>query len=170
MTVASDNIHNTFGLDEIITGRANLFPQVKIFNAENPNVVQMASYMAFDISGPKISAASTSQPGPPMEHNRQYTFRSGAEIYVSLRGARTIRVFRGDTGGTITTIGPWDDCSHPVSPGASTSQSVSRPLPPRSKPGNLIVVGAEGPFVQIPIVFPGGPFSPAGLNGQFPAA
>ena len=36
--------------------------------------------------------------------------------------------------------------------------------------GNLIVVGAEGPRRQVPIVFPGANLSPAGLNGQFPAA
>ena len=126
VTVTSDNIHNTFGLDEIITGRANLFPQVKIFNAENPTVTLMAAYMAFDISRPQnlrgIDVTSGSTDGIIID---DVLFRSGAEIYVSLRGERTIRAFRGDTGGLSPRSGP-DGCSHPTSPGASTLPSVSR--------------------------------------------
>ena len=52
VTVASDNIDNTVGFAEIITGRAAQLPQVKIFNAQAPTVVQRASYMAFDTRNP----------------------------------------------------------------------------------------------------------------------
>ena len=178
VTVTSDNIHNTFGLDEIITGRANLFPQVKIFNAENPTVTLMAAYMAFDISRPQnlrgIDVTSGSTDGIIID---DVLFRSGAEIYVSLRGERTIRAFRGDTGGIITTIGPGR--LFPPNFARSVNFAVGFPIFFDDDPsvpnevearGNLIVVGAEGPYRQVPIVFPGAGASPAGLNGQFPAA
>lgn len=172
VTVASDNIHNTFGFDEIITGRAQRFPQVKIFNAENPAVVQMASYMAFDISNPVnlrgIDVTAGSTDGIVVNN---IVFRTGAEIYVSLRGARTIRAFRGDTGAIITTIGP--NRLFPATFARSVNFAVGFPIFDPNEieaRGNLIVVGADGPFLQVPIVFPGAPGSAAGLNGQFPAA
>ena len=52
VTVASDNIFNFLEMTgSSPDGRRNL-PQVKIFNAENPTVVQTASYMAFDTRNP----------------------------------------------------------------------------------------------------------------------
>jgi hypothetical protein len=172
VTVASDNIHNVVGFDEIITGRANLFPQVKIFNAELPDVTLMAAYMAFDISSPfnrrGIDVTAGSTDGVIVNN---VLFRFGAEIYVSLRGATTIRAFRGDTGGIITTIGPGR--LFPPNFARSVNFAVGFPVTDPNQLeafGNLIVVGAEGPYRQIPIVFPGANQSPAGLNGQFPAA
>ena len=172
VTVASDNIHNDFSLDEIITGRAQLFPQVKIFDAEQPTVELLSSYMAFDISNPlnlrgiDVTAGSTDG---TIQNN--ILFRQGAEIYVSLRGAGTIRAFRGDTGAIITTIGP--SRLYPRTFARSINFAVGFPIfdPNEIEAfGNLIVVGADGPRRQVPIVFPGANLSPAGLNGQFPAA
>ena len=86
VTVASDNIHNVVGVDEIITGRAQLFPQVKIWNAEQSTVTLMAAYMAFDISSPfnrrGIDVTAGSTDGIIVNN---ILFRFGAEIYVSLR-------------------------------------------------------------------------------------
>ncbi len=170
VTVASDNIFNFPENDRIITGRASQLPQVKIFNAENPTVVQTASYMAFDTRNPAnlrgIDVTAGSTDGIVINN---IVFRTGAEIYVSLRGAGTIRAFRGDTGGIITTI----PRSQLFPPAYATSVNFAVGFPTAGAEGiargNLIVVGADGPFEQVPIVFPGGPASPAGLNGHFPA-
>jgi hypothetical protein len=170
VTVASDNIQNDFSDDEIMTGRAALFPQVKIFNAQAPTVTQMASYMAFDISRPEnlrgIDVTAGSTDGIIINN---ILFRQGAEIYVSLRGARTVRAFRGDTGAIITTI----RFGNLLPPNFATSVNFAVGFTSfateATARGNLIVVGADGPYNQIPIVFPGAPLSPAGLNGSFPA-
>jgi hypothetical protein len=172
VTVASDNIHNDFSFDELITGRAQLLPQVKIFNAQAPTVVQMASYMAFNISNPNnqrgIDVTAGSTDGTIVNN---VLFRQGCEIYVSLRGACTIRAFRGDTGGIITTIRPAQ--LYPPTFARSVNFAVGYPNFDDEEiefRGNLIVVGADGPYFQVPIVFPGAPLSPAGLNGSRPAA
>ena len=171
VTVASANIFNFFENDRIITGRATQLPQVKIFNAENPTVVQTASYMAFDTLNPAnrrgIDVTAGSTDGRIVNN---VLFLSGAEIYVTLRGAGNIRVFRGDTGGIVTTIRR----AQLFPPGFSINVNFAVGFPTINAEitarGNLIVVGANGPFEQIPIVFPGAPSSPAGLNGSFPAA
>lgn len=171
VTLASDNIFNFASFDRIITGRASQLPQVKIFNAENSNVVQTASYMAFDTRIPAnrrgIDVAAGSTDGRIVNN---VLFLSGAEIYVGLRGLGTIRVFRGDTGGIVTTI----TRQQLFPPSYSTSVNFAVGFPTAGSEataqGNLIVVGANGPFEQVPVVFPGGPQSPAGLNGSFPAA
>ena len=171
VTVASDNIQNDFSYAEIITGRAAILPQVKIFDAQLPTVTQLASYMAFDLSNPNnfrgIDVAAGSTDGIIVNN---VLFRQGAEIYVSLRGARTIRVFRGDTGALVTQIGP--NKLFPSSFASSVNFAVGFPTlgAENTAQGNLIVVGADGPFRQVPIVFPGAPQKPAGLNGSFPAA
>jgi hypothetical protein len=171
VTLASANIHNTIGFDEIITGRAAQLPQVKIFNAQNPIVTQMASYMAFDTRNPAnlrgIDVAAGSTDGTVVNN---VLFLSGAEIYVSLRNLGTIRVFRGDTGGIVTTI--QRSALFPPTYARSVNFAVGFPTAAQAAnaQGNLIVVGADGPYQQVPIVFPGLPQSPAGLNGSFPAA
>lgn len=171
VTIASANIFNFFDNDRIITGRASQSPQVKIFNAETSTVVQTASYMAFDIRNPLnrrgIDVAAGSTDGRVVNN---VVFLTGAEIYVSLRGSGTIRAFRGDTGAIITTI----QRSALFPPSYSTSVNFVVGFPTAAAElqsrGNLIVVGANGPFEQVPIVFPGAPGSPAGLNGSNPAA
>jgi hypothetical protein len=170
VTVASDNIHNDFSYDEIITGRGALFPQVKIFNAQQPTVTLMASYMAFDISRPEnlrgIDVTAGSTDGIIISN---VLFRQGAEIYVSLRGTRVIRAFRGDTGAIITTIRPAQLFPASFATSVNFAVGFSSFATETTARGNLIVVGADGPYNQIPIVFPGAPLSPAGLNGRFPA-
>jgi len=171
VTVAAANIDNTDGYAEIITGRATQLPQVKIFNAQAPTVVQRASYMAFDTRNPfnlrGIDVTAGNTDGVVVNNMH---FLIGAEIYVSLRGADTIRAFRGDTGAIITTIQPSQ--LYPPSYARSVNFAIgfANSTEEFNGTGRLIVVGADGPYVQIPIVFPGKARSPAGLNGHFPAA
>jgi hypothetical protein len=147
--------------DEIITGRASQLPQVRIWNARNPTVTLLASYFAFDVNvtanrrGIDVVAGSTDA-------------RRGVEIYVGLRNTGFIRFFSGETGAIIGTIRPFPP---------AFSRLVNFAISDRDEnfsifyfTSSLVVVAADGRFEQIPVVFDGRLFSPAGLNGSRPAA
>jgi hypothetical protein len=127
--------------------------------------------MAFDTRNPAnlhgidVTAGNTDGRVINMVH-----FLIGAEIFVSLRNTGTIRAFRGNTGAIITTIHPSQ--LYPLSYARNINFAVgfANAMDEFNGDGRLIVVGGDGPFLQVPIVFPGAPQSPAGLNGHFPAA
>jgi len=146
---------------EIITGRTSQLPQVRIFDVQAPTEVMRASWLAYDISNPAnrrgINVAAGSTDG-----------RRGAEIYVGLKNAGTVRIFNGFTSGLLGKIKPYpSNYASTVNFFVNTGDDDFLGF---FTVGSLITVGADGPFEQVPIVFPGRLSSPAGLNGSFPAA
>jgi hypothetical protein len=146
---------------EIITGRSSELPQVRIFDAQNPTVTMRASYFAFNINNPaarqgiNVAAGSTDA-------------RRGAEIYVGLRNGGSVRIFNGWNGGLLGAIRPYpNNYARSVNFFVHSNDDDFAQI---HTIGDLIVVGANGPYEQVPIVFFGRPFSPAGLNGSRPAA
>ena len=170
VTVASANVDITFNspsnpynfnYDEIITGRTSQLPQVHIFDIQTPTPVMRASYMAYDTNfafnrtGINVAAGSTDG-------------RRGAEIYVGLRNSATIRIFNGWNGAFLKQIRPYPPTySHVVNFCVNTGDDNFADI---YTVGQLITVAGDGPFQQIPIIWPGQANSPAGLNGSFPAA
>jgi hypothetical protein len=152
-----DNDDYTRYYAEIITGRTSQFPQVKVFDAQLPDVVQRASYMAFDISNPfnrrGINVAAGSTDG-----------LRGAEVYVSLRNSGTIRIFNGWTSGFLGSVRPYPgNFARTVNFFVHTND---RDFLNFHDIGDLITVGGNGRFNQMPLVFFGQFNSPAGLNGS----
>lgn len=146
---------------EIITGRASQLPQVRIFDAQAPTAVMRASWMAYDINNPAnrrgINVAAGSTDG-----------RRGAEIYVGLKNAGTVRIFNGWTSGFLKQIRPYPpNYARTVNLFINSGDDDFIGI---FTVGSLITVGADGAFEQVPLVFPGRLNSPAGLNGSFPAA
>jgi len=172
VTVASDDIHNNDigGFDQIITGRASQLPQVKIFDAQDPTVVQLASYMAFNINNPLnlhgIDVAAGNTDGVVINN---IPFLTGAEIFVSLRNRDTIRVFHGDTGAIITTIQPSQLFPPNFSSNINLCVGFANATDEFNGNAQLVVVAGDGPYEQHPVVFPGKARSAAGLNGSHPA-
>jgi hypothetical protein len=160
VTVASADTDPTNFFEEIITGKASQLPHVKVFNAELPDVVQLMSYMAFNINNP------LNRRGIDVVAGNTTFFSSSAEIYVALRGTSTVRFFRGDTGvviGTLPRIFP-----------LGYSQQVNFAINETGGGAffieDLIVVAGDGPYAQVPIIYDGGIFTAAGQNGSRPAA
>jgi len=150
-----------YNFAEIITGRSSQLPQIKVFDAQTPTIITRSSYMAYDIGNPAnrqgINVAAGSTDG-----------RRGAEVYAGLRNAGTIRIFNGWSGGFLKQIRPYPtNYSRTVNFFVNTTDDDINGI---YTVGNLVTVGANGPFEQIPIIFPGQLDSPAGLNGSFPAA
>ena len=106
VTVASDNIHNTFGLDKIITGRANVPASQDLQCRESDR------HSHGGVHGVRYHQA----PKPPRHrrhgrvHRRHHSQRRavskwGRNLRLAPGGAHDSS-FRGDTGGIIATIGP----------------------------------------------------------------
>ena len=150
---------------EIITGRAAGLPQVRIFDAQAPDIIMDASYMAFDISNPANQHGITLVAGDT-------TGTRGDDIYVNLIGSSTVRCFVGETRAILRTFNGL--------PGSSTKQlsmavsdmtsgnTVDNDFDADNFEHDLLVVAADGPYVQVPTVWTGGAL-PAGFNGHHPA-
>jgi hypothetical protein len=171
VTLAAANTDNTrnsgipgsydFNFAEIITGTARGSTRVAIFDAQTPDVVRRTSYLAFNARNPffrsGIDVAAGSTDGV-----------RGAEIYVALKNAGVVRFFSGQTGATIGTVRPFPAAfARTVNMAIS---SVDDDIFDVYLVGDLIVVGADGPYQQVPLIYPGRFLSPAGLNGSRPAA
>jgi hypothetical protein len=167
VTLASANTDTTrntpgnpynFNYAEIIVGRAAQLPQIKIFDAQLPSVIQRVSYMAFNTN------IATNRQGVNVAAGDTDGLR-GAEIYVALKNAGTVRFFSGQTGAIIGTIKPYP---------SNYSKTVNIAIPPDDddifdiyNAADLFVIAADGAYEQVPLVFPGQLFSAAGLNGSF---
>jgi len=175
VSLAATNIDETqstvtydYDYSEIIVGRAKDFPLLKIFDAQQPTVTVRAQYLAFD---PNISASTK---GINVAAGNTDGLRGG-EIYVSLRDSTSVRIFDGQTGVALGNF----DIPYPVSFGRNlelTINDLCDVLAPGSSSvsysslfTDLFSVASDGPYIQIPIVFPGQYFSAAGLNGSHAA-
>jgi len=148
----------------IITGMATTYPELAIWNAQQPTVTLRAEYMAFSIAIPanrhgiNVAAGDTDM-------------QRGAQIYVNLRGTGTIRVFNGQTSAIITTFG-----TYPPAYGTMVNMAVGGittyaptqddPVTPTYYLRDLVVVAANISFQQVPVDLPGKLGKPAGLNGS----
>jgi hypothetical protein len=145
---------------EVIVGKASLEPRIKAFDVQQPTPIQRGSFLAFDTSIPAnrngVNLAAGSTDG-----------QRGAEIYVAIKGSSRIRFFT-PSGLMLGELFPF-----------STTGSRMTNLAINNSdddffdvygPANLVVVRADGPNAQVPLVYPGATNSPAGNNGSFPAA
>lgn len=163
---------------EIITGRATELPQVKIFDAQAPTIVQMGSFLAFDITDPANRQGVTLAAGDTTEQR-------GSQIYVNLKGGATIRIFDGQSNAILgTIIGLPKNGGNPPRGLPNTLGSNSRMLTmaiadvTQGNPvdnqftddyftHDLLVAAADGAYAQVPQVFFSGAQA-AGLNGSRP--
>lgn len=172
VTLAVGNIDKTgntpldpynYNYEEIIVGKAKESPLLSIFDAQAPTVTTRASYFAFDPNVPRprgeagIDVFAGSTDGV-----------RGVEIYTVLRQTATVRIFDGQTGV------PFGDFTIPYP--ITYTRSVNFAIFDRDDDflginliSDLHVVGAQGPYEQVPIVYPGKVNSPAGFNGSRPA-
>ncbi len=174
VTLASANIDATendgvynYDDSEIIVGKAKEAPLLKIFDAQLPTVTLRAQYFAFD---PNIN--DSSKLGINVAAGSTDGLR-GAEIYVSQQDTTNkVRILNGQTG---VAIGDFS-VGYPVGFGRNLDIAVND-LDDVLAPGSIntsypflftdiFVVASDGPYNQVPIVFPGQYFSPAGLNGS----
>lgn len=152
-----------YNYSEIVIGRSVGAPTIRIFDAQAPTVVRRASYYAFD---PNIQANNV---GISVVAGNTDGGR-GAEIYAVQRNSTRVRVFNGQTG---VPIGDFN-VPYPLTYTRNLNLTILNAsddfnIPPINNPTNLYVVGSEGPFEQVPVVFPGTAGSPAGFNGSRPA-
>ncbi|HSQ57978.1 MAG TPA: VCBS repeat-containing protein, partial [Gemmata sp.] len=146
-----------FNYAEIITGKASQEPRIKIFDAQLPTVTLRASYMAFDSSfgsgsaGVNVAAGSTDG-------------RRGAEIYVASKSFSRIRIFDGESGIQLGEVFPFIGTSRMTNMAIGSTDDDFLDI---YNVANLVVVRADGPYGQAPLVYPGQLNSPAGLNGSF---
>lgn len=143
---------------EIIVGKASQEPLLKILDAQQPTITTRAKYFAFDTNIPSASggidvfAGSTDGTGV-------------GQIYAVRRNSTTVRIINGETGVPI------DDFTvpYPVIYGRNLNIAINNLDDPRNDIYNvtdLFVVAGDGPYLQVPIIFPGATDSPAGLNGS----
>lgn len=155
---------DTNAYDEIIVGAASGAPHVKVFR-DFPSLQLIQSYYAFDPAkgvGVTVTAGSTDN-------------RHGAEIYVSLVGTSTLRVFNGETTAFLgeTTV-------YPSNYSRVINMAVGYFTPPNYDPSDddtvgsnsfdfdtqdLVIVAGDGPFGQQPRYYIGLPNAPAPFNG-----
>jgi hypothetical protein len=142
---------------EIVAGKASDAPVIRIFDAQNPTAVSRAAYLAFDNSfavnrqGVNIAVGSTDG-------------RRGAEIFVAIKGNVRIRSFDGTTGFMINEFRPF-----PVGYTRQVNLAIGNAdddFLGNFNVADLIVVAADGRYEQVPLLYPGAPFSPAGNNGK----
>jgi len=156
---------------EVIVGKSAQAPVIRIYDINQATATLRAKYFAFDPNvqannvGVSVVAGSTDG-------------NHGAEIYAVLRNTTTVRVFNGTTG---VPIGDFN-VPYPISFTRNLNLTILNadddfifshqglpPPPVNTVPPfatNLYVVGSEGPYEQVPIVFPGVLFTPAGFNGS----
>jgi len=141
---------------EVIVGKASQEPRIKIFDVQQPTATLRGSFIAFDTSlaanrqGVNLAAGSTDA-------------QRGAEIYVAIKGSTRIRFFRGATSELLGQLFPL---------AATGSRMLNMAIGQADDDtfnfygtSDLVVVRADGPYVQDPFVYPGQVGSPAGLNG-----
>jgi hypothetical protein len=169
VTVGVGNIHPTpdvitdpysYEYDEVVTGRAEGLPHVKIFDVQTSTIETLASYMAYDIS------IASNRVGINV-----YAFATdgirGSEIYVNPVGTARVRIL---DGWTSSVRGEFVVAVPPRTRGIYLATGrPTDPLQTESGIRDVIAVFTVGPFEQIPIIFPGALNSPAGLNGSYPA-
>jgi hypothetical protein len=160
------NLHNNGNLPgdpyeynyaEIVVGKASGAPVIRIFDAQNPTVVSRAAYLAFDTTfgvnrqGVNLAVGSTDG-------------RRGAEVYVAIKGNVRIRSFDGATGFLINEFRP-----APVGFTRMVNMAIGNidnDFLGNFNVTDLIVVRGDGPYAQVPLIYPGAPNSPAGNNGS----
>jgi hypothetical protein len=144
---------------EVIVGKASREPRIKIFDVQQATVVQRGAYLAFDTTFPGnrngVNLAAGNTDG-----------QRGAEIFVAIKGSSRVRVFSGPTGLLLTEVFPF----------VATSRMTNLTVNQNDDDffdiygvADLIVVRADGPYEQVPLIYPGRLNSPAGLNGSRPA-
>ncbi|MFO0822367.1 MAG: hypothetical protein U0792_04500 [Gemmataceae bacterium] len=171
VSIASANIDATentstynYDYSEILVGKAKNAPLLKIFDAQKPTVTVRAQYFVFTPNVPSVNVGINVAAG-------NTDGLRGAEIYVSLVNTTNVRIFNGQTGTTISDF----TVPYPTGYGRNLCISIndlgdvlapdSSPVSDASLATNLFVVASDGPNAQIPLIFPGQYFSPAGLNG-----
>ena len=168
VSVAAANIDPTqndpndpydYDFSEIIVGKARELPQVKIFDAQNNNVVTLADYMAYDTTLPFNRVGINVYAGDT-------DATRGAEIYINPKRSANVRILDGWTGGTL---GDFTVAIPPHVVGVNLAIETVDDEPNYILPRQLVSVFASGLITQVPTVWPGAINSPAGLNGSHPA-
>jgi hypothetical protein len=153
---------------QIITGMAEGSSKIRIFDAQNPTVIMDASYLAFPgtTTGVDLVAGDT-------------TGTAGVDIYVNLIGTTQVRVFVGETSGELSPT-PLDTFNALLGSGSQQlSMAISGMATLTDSQDNLpdnpfvgtffihdfLVIAADGPDQQVPVVWGGGA-KPAGFNGS----
>lgn len=177
VSLASTNIDTAFfdpnsdtdlDYNEIVVGKAKEAPLLRIYDAQLPAVSLRAEYFVFD-TGTSVATTGINVAAGNTDGLR------GGEIYVSLRNSTTVQIISGETG---VAIGQFT-VPYPVTYGRNVEIAVNEladDITPASRnttyyqlPTDIFVVASDGPYFQVPIVFPGIYFSPAGLNGSHAA-
>ena len=147
-----------YDYDEIIMGKAEDEPRVRIVDVQLPQSNTRADYFVFDTniqqfdSGLNLVAGSTDG-------------QRGVEIYANLVGTTTVRVVNADVG---VPIGEFD-VPYPPTFGSILNMTINDnddDVQDIYSVTDLFVVAGDGPRDQIPIIFPGAAGSPAGFNGS----
>lgn len=159
-----DTYNYNFG--EVIVGKAKDAPIMRIFDAQLPVVDMRAEYFTFDANTNRVNQGINIAAG-------NTDGIRGAEIYVSLKGGTTARVYEGQTGVPIgdvpvnypDTFGnnleiAVNDLSDFVGPNGHIASVYAFLFT------DIFVVAGDGPFLQVPVVFPGIFGTPAGFNGS----
>ncbi|WP_439632198.1 hypothetical protein [Gemmata sp.] len=177
VSLASTNIDAAFfdptgdtepDYNEIIVGKARSAPLLRIYDAQFPAVSLRAEYFVFD-TGSSIATTGINVAAGSTDGLR------GGEIYVSLRNSTNVQIISGETG---VPIGEFN-VPYPASYGRNVEIAINEladDITPASRNTSyddlvtdMFIVAGDGPYFQVPIVFPGVYFSPAGLNGSNPA-
>jgi hypothetical protein len=170
--VFGQGLSDTNAYDEVIVGAASSIPHVKVFDVWQGGVIERESFYAFDPkSGHGVTLAAGDTDGS-----------HGAEIYASLIGTSTVRIFDGETGqlGFQFDVYP-PTYSHVINMVVAwlTPPDLGGPYDPSDDDtvgGNsfdfdtkdLAVVAGDGPLQQEPRYFIGLTGAPAGENGPTP--
>ncbi len=156
---------HVFSYAEIITGKAQDAPLVRVFDAQDPTVVMDASYMAFDQTSPFNRQGVTLAVGDTIGQR-------GDQIFVNLKGSVQVRVFNGSNSAILKTfIGLPSSAAIRLSMAVAdmtTGDPVDNDFTNTYSVHDLLVVAGDGPFNQVPRIWTGGS-SPAGFNGSHPA-
>jgi hypothetical protein len=141
---------------DVIVGKASQEPRIAIFDVQQPTVTLRGTYLAFDTALPAnrrgVNVAAGSTDG-----------QRGAEIFVAIKGSSRVRVFSGATGLLLTEVFPFVANSRMTNLAVNQNDDDFFDI---YGVADLIAVRADGPYQQVPLIYPGAVNSPAGLNGS----